>query len=755
MNTWGIRLVRLSVIGLLCVSAAACACSDDGINTVNGVSNAVPPGYVPPLVSNGSLCLQVDQTGGQLQQAYVNMVPTIFWAGRRYDPPASRLIPFGHFAWRLEADGQPCPVPATWSQTLDTRAGVVNCRNRFAQGVEAETTIFTPLGRDLIVLQRRYRSADGKPHRVRATFAYAFSEPRKSEGFPWRVTGTSVGDESARCARITYRADGYPASSGIVTLAADTPVTAKADGARVELAFEGSVNEDQPLVQTVYLIFADSLDGKDVEAREQKTRTEVLALGYGALLAEQRAAWAAYWERSFVRLPDAALMRMYTTAQYHLRANATRWSFPVGLFNTHWSGRYFGWDEMFCYQAIVSSNRPELARRCPEFRFKGLKKALYRKAHYGRPGLFGAHYPWEALEDGAEGAPPYGFWADHIFHMSNIALSAWYHYLYTEDADYLSKVGYPVIKECARFFLANMIYEWPDGSMIIGKCTDLERLGTSRLNPFLTSCGAIYTLESAAAGAELLKLDSDEAASWRHAALKLRESLPRENGRYVPYKGCAEESVASLGGLFPYPLFDETSELQRNAVYHFVQHGRAFGNMYQMGTSVCAWYLGWMAAALAELGDTVEPARMLREAADGAGCFGEMFEINEEKVRRCPWFSTASGNVVYALNQMLVQNREGRILLARGVPAAWRDYAFKLACHGDLVVETEVKDGRLARLALLPGDPSREQRRTVMLPASLTEQVAFDTASVLNVTRQDRSVRLEVLVKGPVELVQR
>ena len=73
-----------------------------------------------------------------------------------------------------------------------------------------------------------------------------------------------------------------------------------------------------------------------------------------------------------------------------------------------------------------------------------------------------------------------------------------------------------------------------------------------------------------------------------------------------------------MGGLFPYPLFDETNELQRNAAYHFVQHGRAFGNMYQVGSSVCAWYLGWMAAALAELGDTVEPARMLREAANGA-----------------------------------------------------------------------------------------------------------------------------------------
>ncbi len=751
MNQWA--------VGALCVgliAASVCAEADSSfVNTVSGVSNTVPPGYVPPLVSNGSLCLQIDYQGGQEQKSYVKMTPTILWAGRRYDPPASRLIPFGHFAWRLEADGQPCPVPATWSQTLDTRVGIVSCRNRFEQGVEAETTVFTPLGRDLIVLQRRYRSVDGQPHRVRAAFVYAFSEPHRSEGFPRRVTGMSVWDESARCARISYQADGYPASSGIVTAAADTPpVTAKTDGARVELVFEGSVSDGQPLVQTIYLVYTDSLDGKDVEAREQKARAEVLALGFDALLAGQRTAWAAYWDRSFVRLPDASLMRMYTTAQYHLRANATKWSFPVGLFNTHWSGRYFGWDEMFCYQAMVSSNQPDLARRCPEFRFKGLKKALYRKAHYGRPGLFGAHYPWEALEDGAEGAPPYGFWADHIFHMSNISLSAWYHYLYTEDVSYLSKTGYPVIKECARFFLANMIYEWPDGSMIIGKCTDLERLGTSRLNPFMTSCGAIYTLESAAAGAALLKLDPEEAASWRHAASKLRESLPEENGRFVPYAGCGEESVATLGGLFPYPVFDETEPRQRAAAYHFVQNGRAFGNMYQTGTSVCAWYLGWMAAALADLGDTVEPARMLREAADGAGCFGEMFEINEDKVRSCPWFSTASGNVVYALNQMLVQNRDGRILLVRGVPAAWRNYAFKLACHGDLAVEAEVKDGRLARLALLPGDPSREQRRTVVLPAGLTEQVTFNAASVLGVTQQAGMARLEVHVKGPVELVQ-
>jgi alpha-L-fucosidase 2 len=340
--------------------------------------------------------------------------------------------------------------------------------------------------------------------------------------------------------------------------------------------------------------------------------------------------------------------------------------------------------------------------------------------------------------------------------MSNIALAAWYQYLFTDDAEYLAKTGYPVIKECARFFLANMVNEAPDGGMFIGKCTDLERLGPAKVNPFMTSCGAIYTLEAGAKAAALLQADGAEAAAWTLAAARLRDSLPAEGDRYVPYAGCKDESVASLGGLFPYPVFDETSARQSNAVYHYVKNGRAFGNMYQMGSSVCAWYLGWMAAALAELGDKTEPAKMLEEAASGAGCFGELFEINEEKVSRCPWFSTASGNVVYALNQMLLQNREdGSIRLAQGVPEAWKDYAFKLACHGNLTAEVEVKGGKIVRLTLEPGDAGRERTRVIVLPAGLVNEAAFNRTVVKGVAAHGANTMIEVRIQGRTELVRR
>jgi hypothetical protein len=452
-------------------------------------------------------------------------------------------------------------------------------------------------------------------------------------------------------------------------------------------------------------------------------------------------------------VPDANIQRMYDTAQYHLRANATRWSFPVGIFNTHWSGRFFGWDEMFCYQALVSSNHKEIAQRCPDFRKAILKKVLYRKAHYGKTGKFGAHYPWETLEDGAEGAPPYGFWADHVFHMSNIALSAWYQYLYTDDLDYLKNTSYPVIMECARFFLANMVYKNADGSMFIGKCTDLERLGTSRRNPFMTACGAIYTMESAAEAAALLNVDKQEAADWKHAASKLRESLPHKDGRYVPYAGCPEESVASLGGLFPYPLFDASNPLQKNAAYHFVTEGKASGNMYPVGKSLCAWYAGWMASALAMLDDRSEPVNLLKKAAEGAGCFGEMFEINEPAVSRTPWFATASGNVVYALNQVLLQSRRNEIHIAPAVPQTWKDYSFKLAAHGDLVVDVKVIGGQIEKLMLHPGNMGKSYERILIVQEGAIDTDMLDKRVVVKRSVKNGKIRLTLKFKGDTQII--
>jgi len=725
------------------------------VSSTRGVKDSLPVGYVPPLVSNGSLSMMVDYTGCQNQKNYWGMTLNIYWAGRRYGPPRDGLISFGRFDQTLTINGQNHAVPTSWSQTLDKKNAEVICVNDFGNDLAIETVVFTHLFHDMIVIKKRFLAKSPGNQKISYTFRYQLSMPGKENTIPWRMISTCSKDEMTGGVKFRFETDAYKPAIGLISLFSDKPTEQTIDKQLVSLNSTFEIDLKKPYEIIYFLIYTDTMDGDDFNERAIHLEKMVLTEGYSGLEASHRSAWGSYWDESYIKLPHPRLEEVYNTAQYHLRVNATKWSFPVGIYSpSHWNGRYFGWDEMFCYQALASSNHLTISKRCPEFRFSVLPKAQNRVAHYSKPD-YGARYPWETLEDGIAGAPQsFGFWADHVFHMSNIANSAWLQFLYNGDRDYLKSIGYPVIRECARFFVSHMVYENSDGSMFIGKCTDLERLGPARQNPFMTSCGAIFNLECAAKAAEILQVDTEESARWKHIASRLRESLPHEDGRYIPYAGCKEKSVASLGGLFPYPLFDAEIKLQRHAAYDFIENGRASGNMYPVGNAVCPWYAGWMAAALALLGDRSEPEKLLIEAAGTAGCFGDLFEINEPgSVVRTPWFSTASGNVVYAMNQMLVQSKDSSILIAPAVPLNWKDFSFRLACYGNLTAEVKVEKGQMTKLMLIPGNSKVETTRTIFVPEQYLNQKTVKKMKY-PVSVENGTYRLDVRFTGETDIMK-
>jgi hypothetical protein len=400
--------------------------------------------------------------------------------------------------------------------------------------------------------------------------------------------------------------------------------------------------------------------------------------------------WGEYYAESFVRLPDARLQRMYDVQQYHLRCNATRWGFPVGIFPYHWQGKYFGFDEMYMHDGLISAGHFETAKRSPAWRYKVMHRALTRQSHYYNRGKYGARWMWMSLEDGEVETAGVGFWLDHIFAMGTIARSAWTQYTYSGDVKYLKEIGYPIIVECARFYRNNWIIEESEGVARIGRCTDLERLGPSRDRAFLSTCSAIYALRVAADAADVLGVDKKESADFRAAADRLVKGLPvsADGTRYIAYEGCKEDSVGTLGGLYPFPIFGSKNALQSEAARHFIEVGRAAGNMYPTGNKVCPWYAAKMSAAMTELGDRREPCRWLLEAAGAIGAFGETWEINEPGVRYHPWFTTASGNCVFAINDMLIKGT---------VPESWKSYAFSLPDGKGNRIDCEFKDGKCVK----------------------------------------------------------
>lgn len=723
--------------------------SDDNsfINTISGYKDSVPANYVPPIISNGSLSMQVDFLGGQEQKKYVGMIPGIYWAGRRYGSSNDyKLIPFGHFTNEIYVDGSLQKEPETWSQKLNVKDGVVKCINNY-KDVKVETIVFIPLTQNLIVIKKRFLPTSSETHSVRFNFKYDLNSPGNQNILPTGLLIKGAWEEVSQSLVYKYKVYGKQLYNGEVSVFSDASVRPIIDKLGSKLTLNVPLSKGKAKEATFYLLLEDSMDGDHYENRLDKLRKMARQKRFEALLDSNRAKWDSYWNKSYVHLPVKKLENVYNTAQYNLRANATQWSFPVGIFPSHWSGRYFGWDEMFCFQALASSNHLAISKRVPEFRFSCLSLAQRRVRHRNNEDIYGARYPWETLEDGTEGSPP-GYWRDHIFHMANITVSCWLQYLYTGDQGYLDSIGYPVIRACSRFYMSHSVYHDSNGRVYIGKVTDLERLGPGKENAFLTTCGIIYTLNAAAKAAKILNRDIKEASKWEEIAEKLQKYLPHDKEKYIPYPDCEEKSIAVLGSLFPYPLFDTENKFQYNAAYDFYKNAKVAGNMYSVGSGVSPWYAAWMTIALAQLGDRDKPVKLLLNAAGSTGYFNELFEINEPKVSMHPWFSTASGNFVYAVNQMLLRCKNDQLFILPATPVAWRNFSYKLSAYGNLVISVNVENGKISKLSLYSTNVNRTVARTLVIPQQYLDKKFINKNTVVSEELSNGDCLLHIKFRG-------
>ena len=244
----------------------------------------------------------------------------------------------------------------------------------------------------------------------------------------------------------------------------------------------------------------------------------------------------------------------------------------------------------------------------------------------------------------------------------------------------------------------HMVYR--DGeSLYIGKCTDLERLGSSVQNPFMTACGAIKLLECCFKAAEILGTDEEYANECRYVAKKLYESLPEENGIYVPHLNCKQKSIAVFAGKFPFDVLNNEQKLL-NAWEDYEQNGAKYGNMYPTGKGISPWYACWKAEGYARAKMTDKAYQSLKQAYSSSGVFDEMFEINEETVHGRPWFATAAGIFVSSVNDMLLQS-DGKVIHIMPAFPHSIDVSFRLAARGGVTVDATVKNGKIERVAVM------------------------------------------------------
>ena len=366
--------------------------------------------------------------------------------------------------------------------------------------------------------------------------------------------------------------------------------------------------------------------------------------------------------------------------------------------------------------ALLSSNHIKGAKRSVEYRATTLDLAVRRSSLLSLfPEKMQARYPWHTDEDGHDVSSP-GYYNDHIFHMANIAMGAWEYYLHSGDVEYLREKLYPVIKACAGFYHFNMVYRLADKT-VIGYCTDLERLGPSIMNAYMTTCSAIKLFRIFSEAAAALGVDEALATVCRKEADELFDGLPSDGEKYVAYPEFKGASVGVMTGTYPYRVHEEYSELEHKAVADYIERELTFGNMYTTGKRICSWYSLWKAIYFIRRGNAEEAYAAILQSIGESGAFCEMFEINEDEVTLRPWFSTASAYVITAVNEMLLQTRKnGVISLLPCIPEHVRDVSFKLSAHGAVTVELEMVDRVVTKLILL----GAKDEYTIELPQNVT-----------------------------------
>jgi trehalose/maltose hydrolase-like predicted phosphorylase len=298
------------------------------------------------------------------------------------------------------------------------------------------------------------------------------------------------------------------------------------------------------------------------DARQRLAEVDIL--GFDALLAEHRQAWARRWADAEVVIegdPESELAARF--AVFHLLCAAGDSGESAvgarGLTGDAYAGHVF-WDaDVFVLPALAAIH-PAAARTMLEYRIRRLPAA---RAAAKALGLGGARFPWESARDGTDVTPRQvmgrdrklisiatGEHEEHI--VADVAWAADCYARWTGDAGFLAGVGRDLVVETARYWASRITQETDGGGHLRSVMGPDEYHEVVDDNAY-TNVMARWNLRL---GADLLagSGDTDEADAWRSLAEGLVDGWDSQRGLYEQFAGYFGLEALLMSEVAPPPV---------------------------------------------------------------------------------------------------------------------------------------------------------------------------------------------------------
>lgn len=459
---------------------------------------------------------------------------------------------------------------------------------------------------------------------------------------------------------------------------------------------------------------APSLAGRDLMEVAKARIQSAVAKGYDALRQEHLQWWRNYWNRSWVLMNETVGETPWYFSLYKAGSARRPGKVPPG-YAAPWRGTdRINWGHLcFNYEIIkasmggmVSNHGEQLEPLIGTLWHTRKMMAARTKASFGMEGLCYPHafsnrgnicsYKNTVMNVGTSGE------ATHL---------VWEYYEFTQDKEFLRNIGYPMLRDVARFFRQ---YLQEDANQQFCIFPSYFSEFPSFLRDSITDQAMFRaTFERAAKAAETLDVDPDQVLAWRDAIQRMRPLVADTNGAWLasspdnPTKerlqNWPEGCYLRLYPIFPGDLVNRwhgSEELRKQAETTY----RLWLNKHPD-----VWDKSFSYIDAARMGDRAYYPAMLRHTFLNRTEFGNINGSSEEKTFRRINISVDAGTAFPAgvLAEFLLNSQFDEIRLFPAMPLTGH-YAFNsLRARGGFLVSSEFRDGKVPYVLVksLTGNP--------------------------------------------------